>query len=691
MKTPDLFEWTEFEAERLELALGRLTEILSLETDEGSPAYIEFGKEAAAQLLAMAKLSASVNGAGLASLTAEELQVYNRKLYMCADPVVYETSYLNPTYAVRALGRAKGRLCSALLSEIIAIVPMVYRGASKLMLYVTELFLEVYTLLEDGADAHAVKRAIFYYLHDYAEELCEAGVYESLSGAYTEEYDIVMKANLDETDYLYTYGVPVTDNMLKTAEYLKTLPEASIDAMAQTFVRGYVDGFRVMNVDFSKKLYIDLRTEKGFERITRKAIEKFEALGKKVLVNSASGLIATRRFGSRWLGDSIQAEYDHRNDLYLFMNRRLSENRYRAMQKAYECYKEQAALYAGPAVQEAYGEADFEPVNKPEVVSVDAKMSKLLVEHGVKMRTLSQQYLHREETSFTIIDYPWPSIGPRYHEIFDATVLVNTLDNDEYKRIQQHIIDVLDKASYVTVKGSGSNRTDLKIMLHPLTDPSKQTNFENCTADVNIPVGEVFTSPVLTGTEGTLHVSKVYLEGNLFLDLELRFKDGRITESSCTNFPTKQENDNYINENILNFHETLPIGEFAIGTNTTAYKMGIDFDIQAKLPILIAEKTGPHFAVGDTCYSHSEDIAVFNPDGKEIIARDNEVSALRKENPAEAYLNCHTDITIPYDELGEIVAHTADGEAYDIIRGGRFVVPGTEALNVPLDALDKKQ
>lgn len=44
------------------------------------------------------------------------------------------------------------------------------------------------------------------------------------------------------------------------------------------------------------------------------------------------------------------------------------------------------------------------------------------------------------------------------------------------------------------------------------------------------------------------------------------------------------------------------------------------------MPILIAEKMGPHFAVGDTCYSHAEDVKVYNPDGKEIVARENEVA-----------------------------------------------------------------
>ena len=61
------------------------------------------------------------------------------------------------------------------------------------------------------------------------------------------------------------------------------------------------------------------------------------------------------------------------------------------------------------------------------------------------------------------------------------------------------------------------------------------------------------------------------------------------------------------------------------------------YGIADKLPILIAEKMGPHFAVGDTCYSWSEDTPVYNPDGKEIIARDNAVSIQRKEDVTKAY------------------------------------------------------
>ena len=195
----------------------------------------------------------------------------------------------------------------------------------------------------------------------------------------------------------------------------------------------------------------------------------------------------------------------------------------------------------------------------------------------------------------------------------------------------------------------------------------------------------MFTSPALTGTNGLLHVSEVYLGELKYKDLEIQFTDGKISDYTCKNFDTEEENKKYIKENVLHNHETLPIGEFAIGTNTTAYVIANEFDVVYKLPILIVEKMGPHFAVGDTCYSFEEDVKVYNPDGKEIIAKENEVSALRKTDIKKAYFGCHTDITIPYDELGEIVAVTKEGQETTIIKDGRFVLEGCQLLNEPFE------
>ena len=176
-----------------------------------------------------------------------------------------------------------------------------------------------------------------------------------------------------------------------------------------------------------------------------------------------------------------------------------------------------------------------------------------------------------------------------------------------------------------------------------------------------------------------------FLNGLEYVDLTLEFRDGMVVDYTCKNFETEEENKKFIKENLLYNQETLPMGELAIGTNTTAYKMGKVFGIEHLLPILIAEKTGPHIAIGDTCYHMSEENRVYNPDGKEIVAKDNECSILRKTEIEKAYFNCHTDITIPYDELKEISVIKPNGERIVLIEEGRFVLPGTEELNKPLD------
>ena len=446
-------------------------------------------------------------------------------------------------------------------------------------------------------------------------------------------------------------------------------------------------GFVLGNKDLSKKKTVNIRYILGFERIIRKAIENFAQMGlKPVIYRSAAHSINKKehiRIGYYGAIPNKQYEYDHKGDAAIYLDRAFMERKLGVMRSAYEEYKEQANTHAGPACVETFGEVPFVPVNKEAAYRLSEKQQKMAVELANETAQITNRYIIGEERSFTIIAFPVPEIGEQFEEIFAETVKINTLDYQLYQRIQQTIIDALDQGCKVHILGKDCNRTDLTVSLTELKDPQKETIFENCVADVNIPVGEVFTSPRLAGTTGVLHVSEVYLEELRYENLEIHFQDGMVTDYTCSNFEDEEENKKYVRENVLFHHDTLPMGEFAIGTNTTAYVMAEKYGIGNKLPILIAEKMGPHFAVGDTCYSWSEDTAVYNPDGKEIIARDNEVSILRKEDLSKAYFGCHTDITIPYKELGLLTVLHKDGSQTPIIQNGRFILPGTEELNKP--------
>ena len=632
----------------------------------------------------------------LASL--EELKAHNKALYEDILPENYETSYGNPTYCVKELGEEYGRLCCFLYAELRSLIVFAYEKKKEDMVIRMELFLEIYgsvlcALAETGKlpAVEEVKEIIYFFVSDYMRDATEKKIKAMVCPTEDFALRILMESDLDSPEYLYYFGEYITENELKTWEHLKGQKEETISLMADTYTEGYRIGFIVGNKDITKKKTVNIRYSLGFERMMKKAVENFAKIGLKPTIYRAAASIlqgkGLARIGYYGAIPNKQYDYDHKDDQALFLNKRLMQVKLESFKEAFEMYKEEAAVFGGPAVVEVFGESPAALTEKKEALHLSEEQQKISVEYASAAGDIQNRYIKGEERSFTIIAFPTPEIGEDFAEIFDEVIKINTLDYNLYQTIQQTMIDTLDKGKYVIVKGMGNNKTNLKIMLHPLTDAKKQTNFENCVADVNIPVGEVFTSPLLSGTQGTLHVTKVFLNELEYRDLSLEIKDGMITAYSCGNFKAEAENLKYIKDNLLFHHDSLPMGEFAIGTNTTAYVTGKKFGIEDKLPILIAEKTGPHFAFGDTCYSHAEDVAVFNPDGKEIIARDNECSLLRKENPAKAYFNCHTDITIPYDELGEISVVCADEEVITLIEEGRFLLPGCEELNRALDGM----
>lgn len=685
--------------ERLELALLRIREI-SGEDFQGAELqpWKEYFTTVAKFLLLIEDTRQFLEQGKQATATLEELQQRNRALYEDILPENYENSFANPAYAVKMLGEEFGVLVSFLYTEMRSLIGFTYEGRLDELVIRMELFSEVYAaFVYEQQENHklptyaAIREILYWFVSDYADVAAEERVREMVCPENNFAAAILRTADFTDLRYLYAYGEYVGENELKMAEFMNSLPEEIINTMADTYTEGYRIGFEVTGKDLSKKAVVDVRYQLGFERMMRRALENFEKMGLlPVIYRAATSILynpSIYKNGFYSVSPNRQYEFDHKDDKALFLDKMYCSRKLEVMHTAFEKYKKEARGYAGPAVVETFGEKEFEPVNKPESLKMTDEQSALLVENRTQMGQLQRQYIIEEERSFTIIAFPIPEVGDCFKELFRETIQINTLDYKKYQRIQQTIIDALDTADHCEIKGCNGNHTDLKVNLWKLKNPAKETIFENCVADVNIPVGEVFTSPVLEGTNGVLHVTRVFLNGLEYKDLEITFENGKIQNYNCANFATEEENKAFIKENILFRHKTLPLGEFAIGTNTTAYVAAKKLGVESKMPILIAEKMGPHFAVGDTCYSHAEEVKVYNPDGKEIVARDNEVAALRSVNPSKAYFNCHTDITIPYDELAELTAVKKDGDRITIIQNGRFVLPGTEELNEPLQEL----
>ena len=678
---------------RYELAIERIENIKGENTV--SEKYRDYFRTLADFALLVDKLKEKIENGEYYKFSIEELACWNTHLYDDVLGEHYKTSYANPVFATEKFGIEYGRLLSFLYTELRGAIPYAFEKKTEYLDILFELFIEVYNQFEEEKEPEYehVRQTIYWYASDYCDVFLTDRIKEQIAPEDNFAVDLIMNSDLNDVRYLYYYGEYVSENEKRTAMHLNELPLETIQKMADVYTEGYRVGFVNTGKDLSKKATVNIRYTLGFERVIRIAIENFLKMGLKPTIYRAGVSVLTKRQHLKigYYGGiaNKQYEYDHKDDQALILDRQFMERKLEVMRTTYEQYKDLARRHAGPACMETFGEEPFTPVSKSEAVKLNDKQKEIALEYDSKSSQLVNSYIPGDERSFTIVAYPVPEIGDQYEEIFDEIIKINTLDAKVYEKVQQTIIDALDQGTSVHILGNNGNHTDLRVQLYKLKDPKKETIFENCVADVNIPVGEVFTSPVLEGTNGVLHVSQVYLNELLYKDLEVTFSNGMVADYSCKNFEHELENKEYILDNVLYRHPTLPLGEFAIGTNTTAYVAAKKYNIADKMPILIAEKMGPHFAVGDTCYSWAEDIKVYNPNGKEIVARDNSVSIQRKEDVSAAYFHCHTDITIPYEELKSITVECANGKEIEIIRDGIFVLPGTEILNEPLKNSNK--
>ena len=664
--------------ERYEIATSRIREIIN--EDTVSEPFKSFFCKASEFICKIDDLNSIIKSGEINDFSLDRLKELNKSLFEEIYSENYEESFANPEYAVKTLGEEYGKILCYIYTKNRGMIRNVYMGRLEEVVLQMELFTQIYNYFEDveQLEYDNVYETVYSYEKDNTEIFTDLMIEDRINPDNKFAVDIVMNSDLNDLRYLYKYGEHVGFNELKMAEFLNSLSQEEIDRLAKVYTEGYRIGFINTGKDISKKGTVDIRYSLGFERIIRSAIFNFKKMGLEPVIYQV---------GYTTTSPNRQYAYDHRDDDALYLDKAYIKRKLEVSRHAYESRKQLAGKMAGPAVIEIFGETPFEPENKKQAYALSEEQQKLKSEYITEYQTMVQEYIKGDERSFTIIAFPIPEFGDDFEQMFKETVKINTLHSEIYGKVQQNIIDALDQAEYVKVLGKGDNKTNMKVQMHDLKNPLKETNFENCLADVNIPLGEVFTSPKLKGTEGILHVSQVYLNDLKYNDLQITFEDGKIKDYTCKNFDTEEENKKFIKQNVMFNHETLPIGEFAIGTNTTAYMVAKKYHVVYKLPILIVEKMGPHFAVGDTCYSFEEDIKTYNPDGKEIVARENEVSALRKTDIKKAYFGCHTDITMPYDELGEITAVRKDGSEITIIKDGRFVLEGTELLNEPLEEI----
>ena len=151
--------------------------------------------------------------------------------------------------------------------------------------------------------------------------------------------------------------------------------------MADVYTEGYRVGFINTGRDLSKKSTVNIRYALGFERVVRAAVGNFRKMGlAPTFYRSGVSVLTKRRhlkLGYAGAEANKQYDYDHKDDLGLFMDRQLLERKLEVLKTTYEKYKALAAGFAGPACMETFGEKPFSPAQKKEAVRLSEKQQEL--------------------------------------------------------------------------------------------------------------------------------------------------------------------------------------------------------------------------------------------------------------------------------------------------------------------------
>ena len=303
-------EWV---MERYELAKERIAQIPEEKMAE-EPYCDFFRKEAVFLQRVIAVMDNGTDGKNF-----EELQRQNHELYQDILPENYESSYGNPAYAQKKLGEY-GKVFTFLYTEIHGVIAYAFEKKVWDLTVVLELFLEIYSAFsqEEIPTEKQVKEILVSYVNDYCQDMVETRIREAIDPENNFIVKMILESDLNDLSYLYRSGEYVSENELKTAEFLNSLTQKEIDEMARTYTEGYRIGFITGRKDITKKKTVNIRYHLGFERMVKAAILQFEEMGLQTVIYRHALHAVNRRnqFRSGFTGGiaNPQFDYDHRQD-----------------------------------------------------------------------------------------------------------------------------------------------------------------------------------------------------------------------------------------------------------------------------------------------------------------------------------------------------------------------------------------
>ncbi|HHE38805.1 MAG TPA: leucyl aminopeptidase, partial [Candidatus Cloacimonetes bacterium] len=490
--------------------LEKITQIRN-ETRGLEDKFLKFIFMIADRILMMSEFEKEYSESYYKEKTLDELKAFNQTVFSEVLPENYEKSYANPEFSVGIFGNELGTIFSTFYIQFRGFLSYSIKHHRYLMEPWNKSFLEFYELIKKGiSDKDSFQKVTTKAYKKLTVENQVMRFLENYSYEASGFRSLVMTADFSDFRYLYQYGKYISENETKTAEFFLNYPEEKIQKLAEAMVKAFIRGFELARKDVSQKETVNVYYNIGQEKLVRVLVNELADKNLKALLNTVSSTTINRQYN-----------YDHRFIGALFVDEDFIAKSINIIEQAAEKCGDELLKFAGPFYFDKFGEKPFDPKQKDACLKLSSEQQKLIQKMNIERSKIIDKYISRSKTSFCIIGFPVPEIGEKFEDIFEETLAINMVDTIHHEEIQQHIVDVLDLADYVHVKGKSGNLTDIKVKMQKLENPDKHTNFVNCGADVNIPVGEVFTSPQLKGTNGVLHLKETFLKKLKFTDLKL--------------------------------------------------------------------------------------------------------------------------------------------------------------------------
>ena len=245
-------------AQRHELSIERIKRIAVESIAEKK--FQSYFQNVAVFLLELEAVRRKAEDGSVEQMELQELKHFNQILYADILPEHYGESYANPSYAVKMFGEEYGQYLSFLYAEIRGGIPYAYENHMDYLTILNELFIEVYNCFEtEMPEYKTLKDIVYWYASDYCDVFLADRIEEQLYPQYSFAAEWIENANLDDERYLYRFGEYITENEIRTAKHLASLPKETLRRMADVYTEGYRIGFVNTGKDLSKKSVVNIR------------------------------------------------------------------------------------------------------------------------------------------------------------------------------------------------------------------------------------------------------------------------------------------------------------------------------------------------------------------------------------------------------------------------------------------------